>query len=289
MKKVALTLFLVIILIGATLAFTACGSTVIVPGAAWAQTETLLYNIKDTSKDNAIVGTLETKIVKLDVGEYTIDKLPDQHFSVTSNVLKGLRYTQIAKTVDGDIMMESESIFNAFNIIGSYKRVYSNSLNARAYESKLHVSDSKYIITIDGESKASIKVKDTTVSNEILYTALRAYSEIDSEYQLSLDVVDPINGKAESLILSATSGREAFEFKHATSDDELTTSSVNCIVVNISKSTAPIGSTITVLYTEKAFSIKGLLNESSTNQSIHIPVKIIENELVYELIEARAY
>jgi hypothetical protein len=284
-RKAVLFLITTSITVVMVMLFVACSGNVIVPGAAWSDNEKLTYTIKNSESGDEQIGTLTTEIIKLPAGDHSIEKIADRTFKILSNAIKGLRYKQTIYDNDGNIAMESESIFNEFKIIASYKKIYKNDAfkTTEDLETIVFVDDDKYKITINGNAQRDIKVKDDIVSNEILYVALRVYSEMDSGYTSSLEVINPVIGKTESLELVANSNRIDYTVSYKEQDKEIAEKAISCIETTISKSEAPIGDKIFVWYTVASFVINGDLRTSNTNRSIHIPVKIIENNLVYEL------
>ncbi|MDR0751124.1 MAG: hypothetical protein LBF12_00830 [Christensenellaceae bacterium] len=289
MKKLILSLTLLIVLTSTIFIFAACSSSAPVPGVSWATTETLKYDIIDSANNNVKIGFYETSIEKLIAADnYVIDKIPNQKFKISTNVLKGFRYKETAKDLNDAILMETESIFDGFNVIGSYKKVYANSLNITPYETIIILEDGKFKITINGESKPAIKSKGNITPNELIYNAVRPYSELDDSFSTSLAVIDPTSGKTLDINIATTSDRENIKFNYSNNNSELTATEQPCIKVKISKGSAPIGKIIEAWYTPASFKISGSLNLSNSNYSIHIPAKIVENNLVYLLTEARA-
>ncbi|MDR0697067.1 MAG: hypothetical protein LBF68_06010 [Christensenellaceae bacterium] len=290
MKKIILSLILLVVLVATIFIFTACSSNVPVPGVSWASTEILKYDIKDSANKNAKIGTFETSIEKLTAGDYTIDKIPNKTFKISTNVLKGFRYKEIAKDINDNIIMETESIFDAFDVVASYKKIHDNSLDITPYETIIYLDNGKYKININGEAKSDIKAKDNVAPNEILYNLVRAYSELSTEdaFSKTLSVIDPTTGRLIDLSLTAKSERTKIKFSFSSNEKELEVTEQECIQVEITKNTAPIGKSINIWYTPNDFQIKGSLNSSSSNYSIHVPVKIVEDRLVYVLTEAYA-
>lgn len=282
MKKTALFLT-ILLLISAVFLFTGCSGETIVPGAAWAKTETLTYDIIDKGQK---IGTLVIESEKLDAGEHYLTKVRPEAFKITSAVTRGLRYKQTARDLNGNIIMESESLMNGFSSIASYKRM---DFNGKKYEAKAYIDGKYYKYSIDNGEWKKIKAKAGFVDNELLYASMRCYSEIDKGYSKTVKVIDPLSSSAEEITITAAdaSVREEFTVRYPDPSGGEKTEKVQCISVTYRKNATPIGTPIKVLYTNQDFKIYGRA-ELVGNYSYHIPVKITENNLTYELISVTA-
>lgn len=277
MKKLIIaTLILSLMLAGSAMLLSGCSKEVPIPGVAWAATETLTYSIKDADTQ---VGTLTVVSQRLSAGEYKIDRLDGKTFKLSS----GARITKVAKDADGNEIMYSESLLNGFTSLASYKYV---DYNGTKYEHKVYHEGKYFYYSKDGDSYKKLKAKSAYADNELLYNIIRCY-ELDKGYNSTLSVLSPASGSLEKIAITVVADKqETFEINYINNNGEAKKKSAGCVTAILSKTDAPSGMTITVLYATD-FQLSGAVSVPN-NTSIFIPVKIIENNLTYTLTQAEA-
>lgn len=282
MKKTPLLILLILVLAVPMLMLSGCGGTVVIPAPAWARTETFVYNIKE---NGAKIGTLTVETQELSKGTYTIEKLEGRSFKIDAGT-DGLRYKQTARDLNGNVIMESESIMNGFTSIGGYTKV---NYKDTAYEVKSYKDGKYFKYWLNGVEQKKIKVSKGYLDNGLMYAYIRAYSEIDAGYTQNVVIIDPIAGSAENFVITAEASlRTNFTFDRIKPDDSVKTETVPAVHVSFSKSEKPVGTPIYAYYTHKDFRLYGDTSVTS-NYSYHIPVKMVENNLTYELVSAKVF
>ncbi|MFA5449053.1 MAG: hypothetical protein WC292_01245, partial [Clostridia bacterium] len=232
MKKIVSTLAILLIAVFSAVLLSSCGGETIVPGSNWAQKETFIYNIIDNGTK---LGTLTITSEKLDEGSYSVPEIREEPFKITSAVMRGVRYEQIAKDNDGNILMHSIGIMNGFSPLASYKKVNSNNRN---FETRAYVDGKEYRYATDGNNWKKIKIKPAQfIDNEILYMSMRSYSEIDSGYSKAITVIDPYTGGQEKISAVASNDRNNFTVNYTDITEEQKSKTVSCISVSFTKST----------------------------------------------------
>lgn len=263
-------------LAGSAMLLSGCSKDVPIPGVAWADTETLTYNIEDGSTS---IGTLTVVSQRLKSGEYKIEKMDGKTFKLSS----GARITKVAKDINGKEIMYSESLLNGFTSLASYKYV---DYSGTKYEHKVYHEGKYFYYSKDGGDYKKLKAKSSYADNELLYNIIRCY-ELDKGYSSTLSVLSPASDSLESIAITVTTdSAKTFEINYIDNNGEAKKKSANCATAILSKTDAPSGMTITVWYATN-FQLSGAVSVPN-NTSIFIPVKIIENNLTYTLTQAEA-
>jgi len=281
MKKALLIILILAVLIAGAVSLSACSSASPIPGIAWASSETLVYDIKD---NDVSVGTLTVTAVKLEPGNYKIERFGDRTFTVAKNSANGTRVTKVALDNDGNEMMYSESILSGFSSLASYKKV---NYAGNAYEYRVfHEGKYFYYNTDGGTGFNKIKAKSGYSDNELLYYTVRCYDLGDS-YSSTYSVLSPGSDSLEKIAVATQITTVPYAINYTDADGVPQAVSKDCISVKFSKSESPTGTSIYVLYSPADFLLKGNVN-TLFNESVFIPVQIEENNMVYTLTSAVA-
>lgn len=262
MKKILLIMLVCVL---ALFSFTACGGGEIPPGIAWANKEILTYQVKDKGQD---IGELEiiTQRISKDDDKYIDGKLykdanhkitmtyafQDQTLTVTS-LMKGMRPLATLKSVKTE---EKEYVLSSY------------------YSGKYY----HYSLDQKGEkSSKRIKVKGEVVDNDIMYMYLRCF-DISSGFVKMLNIPDPFNNDIQSLTARRI-GSKKISVPFPDEEKE-----VDTVAIQISRNTAPVGEPLFAYYTPEKdeYNIGSL---ASLDNSKKFPVRIIENNLTYDLIK----
>jgi hypothetical protein len=165
------------------------------------------------------------------------------------------------KDAEGEPIMTSVSELNFTTPVKTTKTVTFGDLN---YQLTAEYNGRNYNYTLDGVS-GRIRMRNIVMDNELLYIYLRGW-DLESGDPRSVRVADPFAKTAEPLTARLAS---------TTTFSLPGRGEVNCVVMRIVRTEAPIGTPIYVTYTRKeAFSEFG---------SFRLPVRIVENNLVYTL------
>ncbi|MDD4315764.1 MAG: hypothetical protein PHC84_01235 [Clostridia bacterium] len=257
MKKI----ILLVVLLIAVFTFTACSSPT-PPGTSWADKEILVYDVKI---DGVIVGEL-TSTLEREPADKTIGGTP--YASATSRLT-----VTFTGTNNGDTI-EIQSLLADFAPLATYKKVVSADKNyelTAVYNSKYY----NYTLKQNGaETSDRIKAKAPYIDNDLLYTYLRCQS-LASGINTVLNIPDAHSGTLQSL----TAASQASETLTVPYPDGNKT--VACYKVAITRNETPVGSSIFVYYTPDSaeYVIPGSIG--SINDSVKIPVKIVENDVTY--------
>ena len=283
MKKIVVILLVSILAAAAALTAVSCNGNTNVPGAVWAKNETVVYDI---TRGDETLGTLTISLEKLSPGSEVTLNATGVKYNITSSA-HGTRVTTTAKSTDGKVWLESESIMDMFTSIASYRKV---DYNGEKYELKGHYSGKYYYYTINDGEEERLRVGDSGfVDREQLYTVIRAYN-LEAGYAATYKIADPINGEVVDIAVSTGA-----EGNYSTSytvinfegtEKKMTTTS--CTAVNFSRSSAPQGKAIQVVYSkDEALEVLGDPADSGFaaggNSSIRIPLQITENDIVYNI------
>lgn len=282
MKKSIPVVLIVLVALTATL-LAGCGNSAPTPGTAWANSEVFTYTVKDADRDNAQIATMTITTERLSAGTYRIGAI-DRDFTVSSTQSQGggLRVKTSAVAPDGTVLMESESLLNGFTALASYKKVANGDVN---YETRAYYDGKNYHYQSGSAEWQSVKIKSGFLDNELLYMVLRCYSEIDSAYSATYNIPNPLNGVVEKIAVSVVGTEQSsYTVKYIDLEDKEVEAAKPVTVLSLSKSESPVGTSIGVWYTKSDFALPGVGGKTA---SYHIPVKIVENNLTYELVTVK--
>lgn len=255
MKKI----ILVVVLVAALAVILAGCNSSAAPSSAWADEETLEYNVLDTnSREN--LGTMKVVTVRnpadktLDGAEYNADG------KVTIDIVTTRQIVHI------------EMLTARYTVLATHKDYTDLTDAAGSYVLKAHHSGKNYFYTLNGGEEKKLKVGSTGyVDSEYIYHYIRCYP-LNSPPS-SIKVADPINHTVNTVACSAyASTKTAVPYPDGTKEAE-------CTVVAISLSSAPVGKSISVAFTPDStdFHMSGL----SISPSKKMPVLIEENDVTY--------
>lgn len=277
MRKLILSLLMIaVISIGAVM-ITACSSESPVPGVAWAEKETLTYEIKE---GDTLIGTLTVVSERLKGGEYKIERLREEPFKLSSG---SARVTKVATDTQGKEIMYSESLLNGFTSLASYKKV---DYNGVSYENKVYHEGRYFYYSKNGGDYKRIKANGGYADNELLYNIIRLY-DIDGGYSSEYKVLSPNTDSLEKIAVSVSDDATNFALRYTDRNGGQQEQTVACLKAVFRKTESPSGQPISVWYAKSSFILKGS-RVSPRNESLYIPVKIVENNLTYSLINAKA-
>lgn len=265
MKKAFLIMVLCMILIFSCVA---CNNTVAPPGASWADKETIIYDVTD--ENNETMGTLTT-IIERNPTDKTIDE--KEYSSATSKLF--IQYT------NGNESMIITSLLENFKPLATKKIVATTEKN---YELSSYYSGKYYYYNLKqngNEKNDKIKIKDTYIDNELLYTYLRCFDPKDMNKELNIP--DALNGNYETIVAITTGTTDiSIPFPTENSENPIENKIVSCDEISISRSSSPIGDSIKVFYAPDNDEYK-ILGGLGSEDSSKFPVKIIENNLTYTI------
>lgn len=279
MKKIILVLLVAAIIAVGSVSLAGCSPDVPVPGIAWANNETLTYDIKDGETS---IGTLTVTTSKIAAGDHIIERFRPEPFSISGGVSAGTRIVKRATDTDGNEIMYSESLLNGFTSLASYKKV---NFGGKNYELRVYHEGKHFYYAEGGNGFQRIKAKSGYADNELLYNIIRCY-DIGVGYSSSYSVLSPLSESLEKVSVStSTAAAAAFELNYTDRNGAPAQKQVNCITATFTKTDSPSGRPITVWYAPSDFQLLGNVNIAN-NKSIFLPVKIIENNLTYSLTGA---
>ena len=244
MKKFVIILLVMILVVTAALTAVSCNGNTNVPGAVWANGETVKYDIMRGTEN---LGTLTVTLEKLSPNSEATLNATGETYKINSSA-HGTRITVTAQANDGTEWLKSESIMDMFTSIASYRKVNYNGSN---YELKSRYEDKYYYFSINGGAEERLRVGESGfVDREQLYTVVRAY-DLDAGY----------------------SGN-----------------TTDAIVMNFARTSTPQGMAITVVYSatdalEVLGNPAGGGFAAGGNSSVRIPLRIVENDITYNIRE----
>ncbi|MCL2630105.1 MAG: hypothetical protein FWD49_01110 [Firmicutes bacterium] len=280
MKKALLIVLILVIALGASFMFTGCSSSPL-PGTAWADYERLTYEMRENKEGGEILGYLVTEIETLPMGEHTLEGHGDRKFKIESNALRGMRYTQTVYKDEAQTIRVTRtvSIMRNFQSLASYSESY-NSEGEVTSTATARLSGKNYLYKQQGGKEQSVKAGNA-LDNSLLYVILRVYDEIESAHTINTTLINPLNGQTASVRI-ASHGRTSQTF---TFGEEGSAKTMRVIKATITRTSAPIGTSMEVWYSEKSFSIEGSSAENNNN-SFYLPLKMIEEKVEYVLVSA---
>lgn len=283
MRKLVVVILVLTLALTAVAVFAGCSGDADIPGVKWTNKEELTYLI---TENNITVGKLYVVTEQVPTGEVTLNATGEK-FNISSSASKGTRVSmRIERTVDGKEIMKSESIMDGFTAVASYKK----KLNGDGTTTEIISNyDGKRVhYTVNGGEKQKTKIKNGYIDNGLLYTIVRCYS-LEKQYNASFTVLDALTDNKEKIAVSAyaeSTYTNTLNYVDG-SGNANTATNLKCINLKFARETSPSGAPIIVTYTiegDNGFYIR----DAKTNQaSSHFPVKIVENNLVYDLIEAK--
>ncbi|NLZ25562.1 MAG: hypothetical protein GX891_03780 [Clostridiales bacterium] len=275
MKKLLLTLPLVLIVAAALFSFTACNNAT--PqgqlGDYFAPYEKYTYLVTDNNAETPVTGvyTVEIKkfkkdsIVTLAQGE-VLNGVPEGH------LIKGR--LEIADTVIEQSCYVDNVNGNSFLVPrASFKRVSKN--GALLYESLINYTSGvsyKLKTSADDIKVGNLSVPAPYYDNNEFMTMLRGASTMGSGFAMTYNVPVVTPSETASAQLTAScSGTEGITvpFKEE---------AIDCFAINISRQTIVAGTTYNAYYAASQIEING-------RKLTRVLVKFVEDKVVYELKE----
>ncbi len=273
MKRV--TLFLVIVIV-CTLMFAGCNPKENVPGAAWANEEILEY----TAKEGTVTKGTLTISVSRHKGEFDFTAL-DKKFAIKDTLTKGVFVTVNFNNVDGDTVMESAVLIDGREMVASYRSEITDSgkietsiiYGSKGVENYTYKKDNEVIES--GEIK--IKAKNgLIIDSGAIYTYFRFFDMDSASYSTTLQVADAKSGKVHKLSFAK---QDDTTIKGIPLGKEGEKIDVNCVRARLSRTQTPIGAPIEVVYAKSSYILEG----EGMDNSLRIPVRITENNIIYTL------
>ena len=282
MRKFLILMLVVVLALGAGVSLVACSGDVDLPGLKWTNEEVLTYEMYD---GDVLVGALAVKTERVDSGNQTLNMTGETH-NVSASTVKGARVTMVASDLEGNVIMASESLLNGFTTLASAKKV---SYNGVEYTTKARYDGKRYYYSVNGGEEKKMKIKQSFVDNELLYTVLRAYT-LENSYSGTYIVVDNVAGEKVEMNISTSNadvrynGANNAGIKVLSDGIESLASNVKCVELNIQRASAPVGTPIKVTYSVEGDGGLSVLGKGSAgHRSTHVPVKIVENNITYKL------
>ena len=282
MRKFLILMLVVVLALGAGVSLVACSGDVDLPGLKWTNEEVLTYEMYD---GDVLVGALAVKTERVDSGNQTLNMTGETH-NVSASTVKGARVTMVASDLEGNVIMASESLLNGFTTLASAKKVSYNSVE---YTTKARYDGKRYYYSVNGGEEKKMKIKQSFVDNELLYTVLRAYT-LENSYSGTYIVVDNVAGEKVEMNISTSNadvrynGANNAGIKVLSDGIESLASNVKCVELNIQRASAPVGTPIKVTYSVEGDGGLSVLGKGSAgHRSTHVPVKIVENNITYKL------
>lgn len=282
MRKFLILMLVVVLALGAGVSLVACSGDVDLPGLKWTNEEVLTYEMYD---GDVLVGALAVKTERVDSGNQMLNMTGETH-NVSASTVKGARVTMVASDLDGNVIMASESLLNGFTTLASAKKV---SYNGVEYTTKARYDGKRYYYSVNGGEEKKMKIKQSFVDNELLYTVLRAYT-LENSYSGTYIVVDNVAGEKVEMNISTSNadvrynGANNAGIKVLSDGIESLASNVKCVELNIQRASAPVGTPIKVTYSVEGDGGLSVLGKGSAgHRSTHVPVKIVENNITYKL------
>lgn len=288
-RFVAIISFLIVVVVVCGLTLTGCNQQQNLPGIAWAEEETLLY---DMYTNQVKSGTLEIKTTRLSAGEQVLPKFPTEKHTITSSSSGGSLVVKTVKDLALNVLVYSEALLNGFVPIASYKEV--NTSEAQ-YTVKARYDGTRYYYSYNGLEEEKVRIKAGFMDNELMFNLIRCY-EIENNYTTSYTLIDPSNGNKEKLSVAATAEGTfgGFEYVNGAGDSAIAATGTKVIAMSFTRTEIPTGKSIAVFYTVEnadgtdGFYLSGDPAKGVTNRSSHIPVRIVENDVEYLLIKVTA-
>lgn len=288
-RFVAIVSLLIVVVVVLGLTLTGCNQQQNLPGIAWAEEETLLY---DMYTNQVKSGTLEIKTIRLLVGEQALPKFPTEKHNITSSSSGGTLVVKTVKDLALNVLVYSEALLNGFVPIASYKEV--NTSDAQ-YTVKARYDGTRYFYSYNGAEEEKVRIKTGFMDNELMYNLIRCY-EIENNYTTSYTLINPSTGSKEKLSVAVTSEGTfgGFEYVNGSGESAIAASGTKVIAISFTRTEIPTGKSIAVFYTVEnaegtdGFYLSGDPAKGVTNRSSHIPVRIVENDVEYLLTKVTA-
>lgn len=233
------------------------------PGSCWADTELLEYLVTDNGEDIGVL-TVVTK-----------RKLEDEDKILNEKTYNNATTKIVANYEYNDNILRLECLLDDFSPLAVYKKVNTTD---KSYELNSYYEGKYYhysLIQDEEEYIGRLKIKAPFMDNDLLYTYIRTHHLANLNQTLSIPL--PLSHDIDKLNVRAI-GTEKLEVPFPDKSE-----TVSCHKVAISRTSSPIGSVIYVYFTpdKSEYTISGSL--SSIYDSSKIPVKIVENNIVYKL------
>ncbi len=275
MKKVIFVLVLIIVLAVGALTFQGCTKTEI-PGRAWVDKEIVTYNVYSGNSEDSKFATMVNTVEEIS-GEQFVTGI-ENGITLTN----GVKFTSVISDFEGNIIMKSESLVqkggssNLWITLAGYKMV---NYNGKNYTLTTQYDGSKnltYTKTSNGTTKEGTeKVGSGYIDSDFIYTYMRTFDSLSSGVTKSITTFD--KDTLESVTLSSSVKTTGSGTLITGSGNE--TETVTAVLQTFSRSSIPVGSSISVLYMkDKTYaSTKGCEYESSK-----IPMTIMENGITFK-------
>lgn len=285
MKKFVIILLVMILVVTAALTAVSCNGNTNVPGAVWANGETVKYDIMRGTEN---LGTLTVTLEKLSPNSEATLNATGETYKINSSA-HGTRITVTAQANDGTEWLKSESIMDMFTSIASYRKVNYNGSN---YELKSRYEDKYYYFSINGGAEERLRVGESGfVDREQLYTVVRAY-DLDAGYSGQYKIADPLSDEVVTIGVSS-GGETIYNYEYTVTNFEGTVTTMkttDAIVMNFARTSTPQGMAITVVYSatdalEVLGNPAGGGFAAGGNSSVRIPLRIVENDITYNIRE----
>lgn len=259
MKK-AVTLIVLILLMSLTLV--ACNSPN-PPGSSWADNEILEYKV---IKDGIEAGIMTTTIKR--------------NLSAEQKTLNGKDYSNATSRLTINYTFEDqtlivESLLNDFSPLATYKKVttakndyeLSSDYSGKYYNYILKEKEQDYL--------GKIKIKAEFIDNDLLYTYIRCQTL--STINKAINIPIPQTNDLQSFSIKSA-GAEKISVPFPSGEKQ-----IDCHKIAITRTQTPIGQSIYAYFTpdSQEYVIPGGL--LSIHESSKLPVKIVENNITYQL------
>ena len=176
-----------------------------------------------------------------------------------------------------------------FTAIAAYRKVNYNGSN---YELKSRYEDKYYYFSVNGGAEERLRVGESGfVDREQLYTVVRAY-DLDAGYSGQYKIADPLSDEVVTIGVSS-GGETIYNYEYTVTNFEGTVTTMNttdAIVMNFARTSTPQGMAITVVYSatdalEVLGNPAGGGFAAGGNSSVRIPLRIVENDITYNIRE----
>ena len=265
MKKVFLTIAIVLITIFTLSACTGGGPTV---DQSWASNETLTYSMYDSLVNN---GTTKVGSVSIVTTTNLTQEEKDKVSKADTKVIIEINKDNVCsiKTTYYTRVQNVLSLTREYDDLVDDNNDYT--LSAR-HDDKNYVYDLTYTDTAKNKSGKINVGSSNYTDNEFLYFYIRCY---DAEsVPSSIKIADPFNDTSYELSCSYTSGAETIA-----TETEL--GSVICNEITINRAESPVGTGIVAYYLPEKDEYK--YGDYALIKSVKFPTKIVENNVSYVL------
>lgn len=255
MKKILCVIVLAVI--GCVVLAGCSSGTTVAP--AWADEEVLTYTVKDTT-----TGETKGSMTVTNIRRPEDKELNGKTYSAADN-------KTIIEVTMGEVATKSVFLTEQYTVLASQK---TRTEGEQVTTTSAYHSGKYYYYSVDGGEEKRIKTGSAAYADsEYIYSYIRCY-ELPTTPS-AITIADAATGTTKTVTTTATGTKDLSVPYPA--GEKMT----QCTVVAISLSDTPQGSPIYAYYTpdEDDYTVRG----KSINPSKKFPVKIIENNLTYEL------